>query len=382
MNFSPTEEQKVLRAHIERFVRAQLNGGARESDSQQSFPLEHWKKCAEIGLQGLAIPIAYGGVGLDALSTALALEAFGYACEDGGLVFAVSAHLLACALPIALYGSDAQKSAYLPALSDGSVIAASGMTEADAGSNAFGMKSRAVAQGDCFVITGRKIFCSNAEVADLVVVYAVTDPDKGFLGGVTAFLVDATSPGFSCGQTFETIGLRSCSLGEIVLDQVRVGPDAVLGTVGGGAMMFMRAMDWERIGLAAVHVGQMERLVERSIQHLRTRTVAGKRIGEFQALSHRVADMKVRLEAARLLTYRAAMQLDALQSAGMDASIAKVFSSESLVQTATDAIQLHGGYGLTSELGIERSLRDALGATIYSGTSEIQRNMIAQWLGI
>jgi alkylation response protein AidB-like acyl-CoA dehydrogenase len=215
-----------------------------------------------------------------------------------------------------------------------------------------------------------------------VIVFAVTDKAKGFHGGVTAFLVDKDTAGFRTSQKIEKMGLRTSPFGELVFEDAWVPDAAVLGTVGGGAGMFTNSMDWERVCLFASHVGTMERLLEQTVHYARTRTQFGQAIGKFQGVSHKVADMKVRLEAARLLVYRAAWQLERSKTVSLDAAIAKLFVSESLVQTSLDALQVHGGYGYCVEYEIERAVRDALGSTIYSGTSEMQRTIIARWLGL
>ncbi|RMI27568.1 MAG: acyl-CoA dehydrogenase [Calditrichaeota bacterium] len=382
MDFALTEEQQTLRREIIRFAQHELNQGVRERDREQRFSRELWEKCGEMRLQGLPVPEAYGGAGLDPLSTAVALEAFGYGCHDGGLVFGVCAHLLACVVPIWKHGSEAQKRRYLPGLCNGSLIAVNGMTEPSSGSDAFHMSTRAVPDGDGFRLNGTKTFSSNGPVADLAVVYAVTDPDKGYHGGITAFLIETDTPGFQAGQRFEKMGLRSCPIGELVLEDVPVPREAVLGEVGAGAQIFAQSMEWERICLVAAHVGTMERLLEQAVEYARTRRSFGKPIGKHQAVAHRIADMKVRLEAARLLTYKAAWRLDRARDVGLDASIAKLFASESLIQTALDAVHLLGGYGFMTEYHMERALRDSIASTIYSGTSEMQRDIIARWLGL
>jgi len=382
MDFNLSDEQRQLRESIVRFARDALNEGAAERDRRQEFPRELWRRCAELGLQGLPVPEAYGGSAADPLTCAVALEALGYGCRDGGLVFSLAAHMLACVVPIARHGSDAQRAHYLPGLCDGSRIGAHAITEPGSGSDTFAMTMRAERAQDGWRLNGTKTFISNGPVADVVVVFAVTDAGKGFHGGVTAFVVERGLPGFSPGQAFEKMGLRSSPVGELVFDDARLGDDAVLGTVGGGAAVFTTAMEWERTLLVAVHVGTIERLLETAIAFARTRTQFGQAIGKFQAVSHRIADMKVQLEAARLLTYRAASRLGVSRTVAMDASLAKLFVSESLVKAALDAIQIHGGNGFMTEYEIERALRDAVGSTIYSGTSEMQRNIIARWLGL
>jgi len=382
MDFSLNEEQKLLRKTIIRFAQKELNHGIRERDREQIFPHDLWLKCGEMGLQGLPVPEEFGGQGLDPLTTALVLEAFGYGCHDGGLVFAVGAHLLACVTPIWKHGSEEQKRRYLPGLCNGTLIAVVGMTEAGSGSDAFSMATRAEQDGDGFRLNGTKTFSSNGPVADVAVVYACTDPEKGYHGGSTAFVVEMDTPGFRTGQKYEKMGLRTCPIGELVMEDVYVPADAVLGGVGAGSIIFSQSMEWERTCLAACHVGTMERLLEQAIDYARTRKAFGQPISKFQAVSHRIADMKVRLEAARLLTYKAAWRLDRARDVAMDTSIIKLFASESLVATALDTVKIFGGYGFMAEYEVERALRDAVGSTLYSGTNEIQRNIIARWLGL
>jgi hypothetical protein len=310
----------------------------------------------------------------------VALEALGYGCRDGGLAFSVCAHLLGCVVPVWKHGTEYQKERYLPGMCDGSTVAAHGMTESSSGSDAFTMATAARRDGDGFVLNGTKQFASNGPVADLAIVYAATDPERGFHGGITAFLVETDATGFSAGQALDTMGLRSCPIGELVLDEVRVPEDAVLGGVGAGGVVFADSMNWERACLVASHVGTMQRLIEEATAYARTRRSGGRPLLELQAVAHRLADMKVRLEAARLLTYRAASRLGEGFGATADAAMAKLFTSESLVRTATDAMRVLGGYGYTAEHDVERALRDAMASTVYSGTSDVQRNIIARWL--
>jgi alkylation response protein AidB-like acyl-CoA dehydrogenase len=382
MDFSFSDDQKVLYDEIVRFARKELCSGAAERDRNQSFPHELWLACGEMGLQGLPVPEEYGGSGLDALSTAIALEALGYGCDDGGLVFSICAHLLSCVVPIWKHGSEEQKRRWLPGLCNGTLIGVHAMTEPDSGSDAFALRTRAVRDGDGWRIDGTKIFISNGPVADVVIVFAMTDPAKGYHGGVTGFLVEAGAPGFHVSKRLEKMGLRSSPLGELSFEGVRVPDSAVLGGVGAGSTSFTRAMDWERICLFASHIGQMERLLEKAIGYARQRSQFGQTIGKFQAVAHKISDMKVQLEAARLLTYRAAWRLERSRTASLDASMAKLFVSESLVKSALDTVQIFGGYGFMTEYDVERSLRDAIGSTLYSGTSEMQRNIIARWLGL
>jgi len=382
MDFSYTEDQRTLREEIIRFARKELNTGVEKRDAAHAFPHDLWLKCGEMGLQGLPVPQEYGGAGLDPQSTVMALEALGYGCEDGGLVFAICAHLLACVVPIWKHGTEEQKRRYLPDLCNGKLIAVNAMTEPESGSDAFNMKTRAVRDGDTFRIDGVKTFSSNGPVANLAVLYTQTDPTKGYLGGVSAFLIEEGTPGFKRGQTFEKMSLRTAPIGELIFDGVKVSAGSMLGPFGGGGPIFNQSMEWERACLVGAHLGSMERLLEMSVDYAKTRKSFGQRIGKYQAVSHRIADMKVRLEASRLLTYRAASRLETSKAVGFDAAIAKLFTSEALVESALDTVRVLGGYGIMVEYGAERVLRDAVAGTLYSGTNDMQRNIIAGWLGL
>jgi hypothetical protein len=382
MDFSFTSEQLALREQIVEFARDVLSPAAAERDRTQSFSRELWQKCGEFGIQGLPVPEEFGGLGLDPLSSAVALEALGYSCRDGGLVFSLCAHLLSSVVPIWKHGTPEQKNRFLPDLCNGTLVAGNATTEPGSGSDAFAMRTRAERVDNGFILNGTKMFVSNGPVADLLLVYAATDREKGFHGGITGFLVEKGTAGFTASAKIEKMGLRTSPLGELALEDVFVPEDMVLGDVGGGSTIFVQSMDWERTLLFACHIGTMEYLLEQAISYARTRTQFGQAIGKFQGVSHRIADMKVSLEAARLLVYRSAWRLGRSRTASLDAAMTKLFVSETLVKTALDAVQVYGGYGYMTEYETERVLRDAVGSTIYSGTSEMQRNIIARWLGL
>lgn len=382
MNFELSGDQKALRDEIRRFARERLSPGAAERDAAERFDRDLWTAAAAQGILGLPHDEAVGGAGADSLTTALALEALGEGCDDGGLVFSLGAHLLAVSLPLAKFGDDAQAARWLRGMIDGTTIAANAMTEPEAGSDAFSMRTRAVADGDDWILDGTKTYVTNAPVADLFLLFAITDPDKGFHGGVTAFLAPRGTDGLSVGPAMAKMGLRSSPIADVVMEEVRLGPDAVLGGVGGGAAVFTEAMNHERVGLFASHVGTMDRLLAQTIEHARERQQSGRPIGVHQGVSHRIADLKARVEASRWLVRRAAWALDRSRTAGLDASIAKLFTAESFVDVAKDALHLFGGHGYMVDGGVERIVRDAMAATIYSGTSEVQRNLIARWIGL
>jgi alkylation response protein AidB-like acyl-CoA dehydrogenase len=382
MEFSVTREQMTLRNEIVSFAQRELNEGLRQREQTGQFERCLWQKCAEQKLQSLAAPREFGGNGLDSLSTAMALEAFGYGCMDGGLVFGIAAHLLAVVVPIWKHGSDEQRREYLPRLCDGSWIGANAMTEPGSGSDVASITTDAVPEANGFRLTGVKTLITNASVADLAVVFAVTDHAKGFHGGLTAFLVETSSRGVVRPPAIRMMSVQTCSVGDLHLDGVFVPSSAVLGGIGGGSAVFSTAMNWERTCLFAAHVGGIERLLESTLKRARTRRQSGQAIGKFQSVSNRVADMKVCLEAARLLVYQAAWRLERSKTVAMDASIAKLFTSESLLKVAVDAVRIFGGSGLFDDGEVERELRNAMATTLYSGTSDIQRNIIARWLGL
>lgn len=382
MHFKLTEIQAGIKSEMEKFASAELNDISVTESKESRIPSETWRKCGEVGLFGMVIPAEYGGAGLDPLSACVGLEAVGYGCKDAGLVFSLGVQLAAVAVPIWRYGTEEQKKSLLPDICQGQRIGCHAITEPDTGSDALSMKTSAIKTGGGYTLTGRKHFISNCAEADIAIVYAVTDKEKGAFGGITAFLIDTDVKGFCKTQGPEKMGMKTTSLGEIVMEEVMVNASSVLGGVGGGATIFNNTMDWERVLLSAIHIGTMTRLLQKAIEYARTRKQFGQIIGKFQAISHAIADMKVKLDAARLLVYRAAWALQNERMATLEASIAKLFVSESMVQSALDALRIHGAYGYTEEYEIERVLRDSIASLIYSGTSEMQKNLISKWLGL
>jgi len=382
MELSLTSEQKLIQENIIDFAKKELNKNVVERDQQQQFSVDLWKKCAEQKLTGLPVDEKFGGAGLDPFTAIIALEALGYGSDDGGLNFSVSAHLLACVIPIWKYGNENQKKKYLPDLCNGNKIAVNAMTESESGSDVFAIKTTAKKKDNGFVINGIKTFCSNGPVADVVLVYALTDESKGYYGGITAFIVDKNAIGYKVGQQYEKMGLRTSGISELIFENVFVSEEDIVGGVGGGATVFNHSMEWERTGMAACHVGTMQKLLEKSIEYAQTRKSGGEVIGKKQAISHRIATMKIQLEAARLLTYKSALGLEKNKENMIHAASAKLFVSEAYVAAAMNTMQIFGGNGYMTEYGIERIVRDALGSTVYSGTSDIQRNIISRLLGL
>jgi alkylation response protein AidB-like acyl-CoA dehydrogenase len=376
MDFTWTQQQDEIYQNILLFARNELNNNA-----AHWWTREQWRRCGDAGLLGLSIPEQYGGRGLDALTTARAVEAFGRGCEDMGLVFSAAAHLFACSMPVVEYASAASKEHWLPGLCSGELIGANAITEKNAGSDIFALKTKAVRDGDAYVLTGSKSYVSNGPVADLFVLYAATNPSHGYLG-ITGFLIEKNTPGLCVGEPFAKMGLTSTPACQIELNECRVPLSNRLGLEGQGALIFKRSMQWERACLFASYVGQMERQLEQVIAYARERRQFGTAIGKKQAIAHRIADMKMRLESARLLLYRACWLLAQGQDSLLATALSKLAISEAAVQGGLDAIHIHGSTGIACDAGIERMLRDAIPGTIFSGTSEIQRDIIASELGL
>lgn len=379
MDFSLSDDQIQLKKAVMDFARRELAGDISEREKNREFDWQGWRKCAEFGILGLPVPEEYGGLAQDPLSCALAIEGLGYGCHDHGLVFAINSQLWTCIKPILTFGSDAQKEKYLPSLVQGARVGGHAMTEPDAGSDAFSMRCRARKAGDRYILNGTKMFITNAPIADLLLIFAVTDPDKGF-GGISAFIVEKDFPGFSVGPPLELMGLKTCPIGEVILQDCEVPEENRLGREGAGIAIFNSEMEWERGCLFAAHLGAMQRALEKSTQYAREREQFGQPIGNNQAVSHKLADMAVRIELSRLILYKVAWMKGTGQRAPLESAIAKLFVSESYVQTSLDALQIHGAYGYSAEYDLERHVRDSLAGRIYSGTSEIQRNIIARFL--
>lgn len=379
MDFSWTEEQTQFRQAVVDFARRELAGDPLGSDPE--FRRDRWRACAEFGIQGLPFPEASGGLGKDVLTTMLAMEALGVECQDRGLLFSIHAHMWSVAMPILSFGTDAQRARYLPGLNDGSLIGAHAMSEPDSGSDAFGLSTRAERRGDRYVLNGAKTFCTNAPVGDLFVVFATVDRNRGAFG-VTAFLVEKDTPGLEVSAPIAKMGLTSSPMAEVILRDCEIPAENLLGREGLGATVFNHSMGWERSCILATDVGAMERQLTECIGYARDRKQFGKPIGSFQLVAARIAEMKLRLETSRLLLYRTAWRQSRGEMSPLDAAMTKLYVSEAAVASGLDALQLHGGYGYMKEFGVERDLRDAIGGRLYSGTSEIQKLLIARHLGL
>lgn len=379
LDFELTSEQRKRYADI---VAATSALPADRNGTAGQWSRERWRTVARLGLTGLCLPADCGGGGLGALDTALCLEAFGRGCPDTGLVFAVCAHLLAGAVPIRDFGGARMRERLLPGLASGDLIAANAITEDEAGSDTSRLAVTARRGDDDYLITGEKSFASNAPAADLLVTYAATNPGHGFLG-ISAFAVAPGTPGITIGDPMAKMGLTTCPAGRVRFERCRVPASCRLGAEGQGSAIFAHAMTWERACLFAAYVGLMEEQLERCVAHARTRRQFGHPIAQFQAISHRIATMRQRLESARLLLYRACWLIDEQREAShAAAALGKVAASEAAVANSLDAIQVFGGAGYLVTAGVERYLRDCVPTTLFSGTSEIQREIIAREAGL
>jgi alkylation response protein AidB-like acyl-CoA dehydrogenase len=383
VDFGLTPEQSELAQAVLEFARRELNTDLEARDSAGCFPRDCWRKCAEFGLLGLPIPPEYGGQGHDLLTTTVAMESLGRGCRDNGLVFSLNAQMWAVQMPILHYGTEEQKRAWLPKLVSGEAIGAHAITEPGAGSDVFSLSSRATRSPKGYRIDGAKTFSTNAPIADLALAFAYLDrAEDARAKALTAFLVPRHTPGVTFSKPIEKMGLRTSPMGEVVFDGCMLPESARLGPEGAGMAIFNSAMEWERACIFAGHLGAMERLLEDSIRYARERRQFGQPIAKFESVADKVADMKVAIEAGRFLLYRVGWLKQQGRSAVLEAALAKLFVSETHVQAALDALQLFGGYGYMKEYPIEREVRDALSGTLYSGTSEMQRKIIARCLGL
>jgi alkylation response protein AidB-like acyl-CoA dehydrogenase len=381
VDFAWSDEQMQLREAVKSFARNELNGGLRERDKRGEFNREGWDRCANFGIHGLPIPADYGGMGADPLTTVGVLESLGYACRDNGLLFSINAHMWTVELPLLNFGSESQKRKYLPDLCNGTLIGGNAMTEPGSGSDAYSLRTTAQRHGDRYMLNGSKTFVSNGNVADLIVVYATLDRSAG-PNGICGFLVDKNSPGFQVGRPLEKMGLRTSPMAELFFDDCEVPVENLLGREGSGQSLFTHSMNWERACILSNAVGAMQRLLDISIRYARERKQFGQSVGKFQLVSTKIVDMKMRVDQAQAALYRTAWLQGKGRTVYLEAALAKLTISENWVRCAEDALQIHGGYGYMVETEVERELRDALGSRIYSGTSEIQRVLVASLMGL
>jgi alkylation response protein AidB-like acyl-CoA dehydrogenase len=374
MAYELTEEQRMIQAMVRDFAREVVLPSAAERDRTKEFPREIVGQMGELGLMGMNVPPDYNGAGADSVSYSAALQEIAYACASTAVIMSVH-NSVACG-PIYLYGSESQKEDFLKPLAAGERIGSFAITEPGAGSDPAGQRSRAVRDGDSYVINGNKMFITSGKNSDLTVVTAYTDRDKRHRG-ISAFIVEKGTPGFSVGKEEDKMGLRASDTVELVFEDCRVSAQNLLGEEGDGFMIAMASLDGGRIGIASQSVGLAQACLDAAVHYAKERVQFNKPISQFQGIRWMIADMATQLEAARLLTYNAAAMRDRGENFTGAASMAKVFASEMANKIAYQALQIHGGYGYIKEYPVERYYRDARVLTIYEGTSEIQRRVIA-----
>lgn len=375
MDFSLTNEQKEYIREVRKFAFENLNG----NDKKESFSELMWKHTSDFGILGIIIGEEYGGMGESYLTAALMMEELGYSCNNNGFVFVINNHMWVSQNLIYLYGSDYLKEKYLPEMVTGVKIGAFALTECDSGSDAYNMKMTAKKVEGGYLLNGNKMFISNGTIADVFVVFAV---DESNHDKIISFIVEKKFEGLEIGKQIETLGLNACPLSELILNECFIPEENVLGTADSGKMILMSALEWERIYEFAPHVGALHRVIDLCMKYVVERKQFGSNIGEFQAISHKIANMKITYELAHNMLLKIAWMKDQGKNVFTDASIFKVFVSEGYIQACRDALQIFGAYGYTKEYDIERELRDALACSIYSGTNEIQRNTIYRMLSL
>ncbi len=381
MDFSWTEEQLLFKNSVIKFAQNELNNAAIERDCTERFDTSLWRKCAEFGLLGISVPETYGGCRSDTMSALLAMEGLGYGCRDNGLNFGINAHVWTTQLPIVLFGTEDQKRRFLPGMCRGDIIGADAFTEPEAGSDVFSLKTLAEKKDGGYILNGTKRFITFGPIADVFMVFATVNPSLG-KWGISAFLVEKKVPGVSVSSSWSKMGLRSIPMSDVILDNCFIPDDCLLGPEGGGVAISQSTLEWERCFILASQLGAMERQLEQAVTYARGRKQFNQPIGTFQAVSNRIADMKLRLETARLLLYKVAWLKENDRPAMLDAALLKLYLGESFVESSLDAIRIHGGYGYMTEYEVERDLRDAVGGVLYGGTSDIQRNIISGLLGL
>ena len=377
MNFRLSDEQQLLRASVREFAEAEIRPHVMEWDEAQQFPMDLLPKLADLGLMGIQFGEDYGGAGMSAVDYCICIEELARVCP--AIALSVAAHNGLCSAHIAMFGSEDQKRTYLPRLIRGEALGAWGLTEAGAGSDAAGMRTTATRCGDAWVLNGAKSFITHGRIGGVMVVIAVTDRTLGHRG-ISAFVVEHGTPGMSAGKKENKLGMRASDTSEVIFVDCRLLPGQLLGSEGQGFVNTLQVLDAGRIGIAALSVGLAQGAYEAARGYARERHQFGQPIAAFQAIQWKLADNATRIEAARLLTYRAAYLKDVGVRTTRESSMAKLFASEIAVKAADDCVQIHGGYGFVKDYPAEKFFRDVKLLTIGEGTSEIQRLVIARQL--
>ncbi len=377
MDFRPTEEQALLRRTVREFAETEIRPHIREWDETQHFPTELVPKLAELGLMGIQFAEQYGGAAMSAVDYCICIEEL--ARVDPSIALSVAGHNGLCASHINLFGTEAQKQRFLTPLARGEKVGAWGLTESTSGSDAAGMRTTATRVAGCWVLNGAKTFITHGRVGHVIVVMAVTDKNAG-RKGISAFIVERGTPGLSAGKKEDKLGMRASDTSEVLFENCRIPVDQLLGEEGQGFVNTMEVLDAGRIGIAALAVGLAQGAYEAALAYARERKSFGKTISQFQAIQWKLADAATRIEAARLLTYRAAHLKSRGRRTSLESAMAKLYASEIAVKVADDCVQIHGGYGFVKDYPAEKYFRDVKLTTIGEGTSEIQRLVIARQL--
>ncbi len=377
MDFDYTPEQKQLRRSVREFAAAEIAPHVMEWDESQTFPLAVIKKLGALGYMGSIFPEEYGGAGLGYVEYSIIIEELSRV--DGSVGIIVAAHTSLCSNHIFKAGTEEQKRKYLPKLSSGEWIGCWSLTEPEAGSDAAGTRSTAVREGDVWVVNGSKTFTTNAHYADVCVGMAVTDRTAA-RHGISAFIFEKDTPGFRPGKKENKLGLRASATGEVVFSSCRMPPSHMLGRQGEGFVDSLRILDGGRVSISALSIGMAQGAYDAALGYSKLRRQFGRPISEFQAIQHKLVDMATKIDASRLLTYRAAKMLDAGKRVTKESAMAKLFASEAAVWIANEAVQIFGGYGFVKDYPVEKFYRDVKLCTIGEGTSEIQRLVIARQL--
>lgn len=368
---------------VKEFAIQELNDDIIKRDEESVFSEALWQKCADFGLLGLGAPKQYGGTfeKIEFAKAILAMQGFGYGCLDNGLALALNTQIWTVMITINLFGTDSQKAKYLPKLAAGKWIGCHALTEKESGSDVFSMNATAVKDGDDYILNGEKIYVTLAPIADLAIVFAKTDPSLG-KWGISAFIIEKEMTGYSAGEAQTKMGLRTVPFGKITLKDCRVPKENLLGKEGAGLSISNHSLEYDRCCILSSHIGVLKRQLAETIKFAKERKQFGQSIGNFQAVSHRIVSMKLRLETSELLFNKIIRLKEMDKAITMEIALLKLHLSETFLSNSMDAVRIHGGKGYVTEFGIERQLRDAVGGIIYAGTSDIQKNIIAKFLGL
>jgi len=383
MNFSWPAEYLTFKEKVIQFAKKELNQQIQTRDERQIFPRGLWKQCADFGIHGLSLPKAYGGSLKEGnfLRSMLAMEGFGYACQDNGLAFGLNAQMWTVQTPILHFGSEIQKEKYLIPMAKGEIIGAHALTEPNAGSDVFSMQMSAEKVDGGYILNGKKHLITLAPICDVALIFANSNPKYG-KWGISAFLIEKDTPGFKRSIQKSKMGMRSIPIGDFELENCFVPTENRLGAEGAGYSIVNHSLEYDRCCILASQLGAMERQLENAIDYAKSRQQFNQPIGQFQSVSNRIANMKLRLETARLLLYKTAWLKQNGESAIIESAMLKLHLSESFLASSMDSIRTYGGMAYLSENEIERDLRDAVGGVLYAGTSDIQRNIISKLLGL